>query len=550
MLYLAEVKSQTRTFVTGGYKTEFRLLACQSSDQVWIPTNKGDFILNEGLNEQVSKGALYIINLGTNDQIQGAPELAGNRLVNYLKHFAKVIDQSKEQAEEIEQWKISLQMQGEEITNRQAELESQQEQLQAKELELAQLQEERDKLYEAQKQFREDQRQLEEVVSTEMRDLKIVKDSVKSLYNLTFDSVPLQENYQYILNLLNEQQYILDQYWQTLEHEKSQIPQQENDLNNWLEQINQKKIEVNSILDNLTQAKTDLEVKKYTIMSKEDFLLQVKINLEEIDNFREDVADLQDDSIDEDTFQKIDFNGLENMPLEDLENVINNLREETEKTVKFVDMQEEELTSQSDYVREIEAQLSQSNPSNKVELEDELMDAKEARKLLDRTLVGQRRNLKKQQKLFNQHLKILNKRKGINDSNNLIQIDLNPILKNIQFQVNNTQETKNKLELEINQLKQALQETEITVNNQTNDYQAKKQELDNENQQYLDARSNVIQMITRVNLLESQLYPMQENVNSIRDRLQTLEVDISNINNIASQHVQVMAEISHIINSD
>ncbi len=34
MLYLAEVKKQTKGFI-GGYKTELKLLACQHKDQTW-----------------------------------------------------------------------------------------------------------------------------------------------------------------------------------------------------------------------------------------------------------------------------------------------------------------------------------------------------------------------------------------------------------------------------------------------------------------------------------------------------------------------------------
>ncbi|NJQ98413.1 MAG: hypothetical protein HC784_14090 [Hydrococcus sp. CSU_1_8] len=50
---------------------------------------------------------------------------------------------------------------------------------------------------------------------------------------------------------------------------------------------------------------------------------------------------------------------LENMPLEELEKIVHNLRVELEKAARFVSEQEEELSSQHQTVMELEKQLKQ-----------------------------------------------------------------------------------------------------------------------------------------------------------------------------------------------
>lgn len=546
MLYLAEVKNQSKGFV-GGYKTEFKLLASQANDQSWTPLNTEEIVTNDGINDQISKGCLYILNLGTNNQIQGKPELAGNRLLNYLKHFSRILEKSKTQEEEIEQWKLSLRIQSEEIANRQLELDTQQEQLQSKEIELAKLQEDKDKLHDAWQQLREDRRKFQENSLTEGANLSQIREVIGHFYTFIIDPTSLKEYYRQALDSVNNQQQVLDQYWHQLEQEKNQVQQQQYDFNNRQENLQQRRAEADGILDNLRKAQIDLEVQKNTIHQKEQLLGQINLYLEEIENLRQDISDLNNDTTSGDTDHKIDFNALESMPLGDLENLVKNLKEETGKVVNFVNMQEEELTVQSDFVKELQEKLTQSNEIDKFDLETELAEAQEAMELLNETLVGQRRNLKKQQKLLNQYIKIFNRRNGIFDLENFDQIDLEPVLKSVENQYINTQQTKNKLESEIHYLKESIAQIQTLISQQNHHYKEQEKHLKQDEETWQESKLNMIAIQSKINLLEEELKPLQEKLNDLRVYLNNMQESLNNLDYNTNKQREIVLEMQSII---
>ncbi|MFM2028338.1 MAG: hypothetical protein RLZZ339_3055, partial [Cyanobacteriota bacterium] len=61
MLYLAEVKKQTKGFI-GGYKIELKLLACQHNDQTWSAIPGNDTLTYDETNSR-GEGALLLVNL-------------------------------------------------------------------------------------------------------------------------------------------------------------------------------------------------------------------------------------------------------------------------------------------------------------------------------------------------------------------------------------------------------------------------------------------------------------------------------------------------------
>jgi DNA repair exonuclease SbcCD ATPase subunit len=137
VLYLAEVKKQTRGFI-GGSRTEIKLLAFQHNDQTWSPVPGEEVVDLEEL-DQVGEGTLLMINLGNNRQIQGKAEPAAPELVRQLQKLSRLSEKLKTQQEETEQWKQSLTYQSQELTRREMEMESRLEQLEEVERELSQI---------------------------------------------------------------------------------------------------------------------------------------------------------------------------------------------------------------------------------------------------------------------------------------------------------------------------------------------------------------------------------------------------------------------------
>lgn len=135
--------------------------------------------------------------------------MAGQRIVNYLRHLSRTLEKSKAQEEEIETWKESLQLQGEEIGRRQAELDQQQQLLQQQQQELARLEEEKEKLSGAWEQVRQEQAR-----SNQNKEnlANVIQEFSQSGYN--------RELLPQALSALDNQQALLDNCWQQLEVQK------------------------------------------------------------------------------------------------------------------------------------------------------------------------------------------------------------------------------------------------------------------------------------------------------------------------------------------
>jgi polysaccharide biosynthesis transport protein len=107
---------------------------------------------------------------------------------------------------------------------------------------------------------------------------------------------------------------------------------------------------------------------------------------------------------------------LENMPLEELEKIVHNLRVELEKAARFVSEQEEELSSQHQTVMELEKQLNTASKFERLKLEVEIASEQEKQNMLEATLIGQRQNLQKREDTYNKYWQILRRRQSTIDN--------------------------------------------------------------------------------------------------------------------------------------
>ncbi len=160
MLYLAEVKKQTKGFI-GGYKTELKLLACQHKDQTWSAIAGNDILTYDETNS-IGEGALLLVNLSDNRQLQGNPELAGAEMVRQLQKISRLMERNKEDQEKIDQWKQSLTYQSEILNRQKMEMEARIDQIERIEAEFDYLEGKRQELENLKQQLQEQQRHLEE----------------------------------------------------------------------------------------------------------------------------------------------------------------------------------------------------------------------------------------------------------------------------------------------------------------------------------------------------------------------------------------------------
>jgi len=98
---------------------------------------------------------------------------------------------------------------------------------------------------------------------------------------------------------------------------------------------------------------------------------------------------------------------LEEIPREQLEEELNSLQNSFKRTVAFVQDQEEELEHQSETIHELKELMQYAQPTMKEELRMQLAQEEERYRFLEKTLVGQRRNLKLREDLIEQYQEIL-----------------------------------------------------------------------------------------------------------------------------------------------
>jgi chromosome segregation ATPase len=526
VLYLAEVKKQTRGFI-GGYKTELKLLACQHNDQTWssIP---GDDILAYDETNSMSEGTLLLVNLGNNRQIQGTPELAGAEIVRQLQKISRLMERGKEDHEKIEQWKQSLTYQSEILNRQKMEMDARIEQIEQMEAEFEYLDRQRQELDSLKQRLSEQQRRLEEGQVNLGSSLNLApeqKHFIQSLAerlanNHNGDNSPVQ-SLNFTLETVQGQQTILNSHWQNLEEQRKEVEHRQAENEQLFNHLEQRARELQMTRSSLETAKIQLQIQETVITQKQELFEQLNLNLQSTDETRQMLIQIAQGE-DINFGGKIDLEVLRTMPLEELEVVVNNLQKDLERLGTFVNDQEEELTFQSQTVTELQAQIAQANESEKANLVAELAEEEERKGMLTETLVGQRRNLRERQAILSQHLKILQRRQGILSVEDAQKCDFEPVLILLSGNYQNTLEDSQRLEAEIAQLRSHLQQTRDGVDSQWSEMNQKTREFEELDRQWRDANLELVRLKAQVQQYENILQPVQDRLDEILRKLETL----------------------------
>ncbi|MGK7880647.1 MAG: pilus motility taxis protein HmpF [Crocosphaera sp.] len=525
MLYLAEVKKQTRSFI-GGSRTEIKLLACQHNDQTWSPV-PGEEVIALDEFDQMGEGTLLMVNLGNNRQIQGEPEAAAPELVRQLQKLSRLSEKLKTQQEEIEQWKQSLTYQSQELGRREAEMEARLEQLEEVEKELSQIERRRqeadsawDRVDQTQQQLEDFQRcfgpilELPGVEGEKIQQLVIrISESSQGL-----DS--LEKPFSAALKALEEQQAIFQPFWQEWDSLKAQVQHQNREVQQQGEILENRFQALEETQISLEKAKIQCGVQQNILSNKQDRLKKVNDNLQVIQDLQHTLEQVANGTSDIGSEGKIDLVSLENMPLGELEKKVKSLQEDLEKLVRFVNDQEEELTLQCQTVQELRDKLAEAGDFDRLDLENELAEEQERKEFLDETLVGQRRNLKERQEVLLQHLRVLRRRQGVMDFDEQTpSINLDPILVQFKTWENKTIQEQQTLETEIQHLHNSVEEIQTMIKQLDTEQSQKTKQLEAERENWQQAQIEVAQLQVRLDLYENALKPLQRPMDETKHQL-------------------------------
>ncbi|NEO99388.1 MAG: hypothetical protein F6K58_12035 [Symploca sp. SIO2E9] len=577
MLYLAEVQKPKTGFLGGGGKAELKLLACQRTEQSWTVERTEEVVPAEEANA-FNDGALVIVNL-VNRLVKGEIEPAGDRVSTILQNFSRLLEKSKNQEEEIEQWKQSLTFQSQEMNRREIELEQRLDQMQAKEEELALIEQQRQELESAseettrlQEEFERKSRELEgawEHLKGEQRRLEeikaegqysagidaeqagVIQQLLDRLSETVAPTASVREQLHLGLEVVNSQQSVLDEQWQQFEQQQAEATRLQTDVERQGEEVTNRSQQLQQTQVSLEQAKIELKVQQHVLELKRESLAMLSLQLQTQQSLQQELTLLATNSTDVGISQKVDIESLEKMPLGELIEVVDNLQQDLAKVVDFVNAQEEELTLQRQNLEQLQSKLDSASEYDRISLETELADERDCYKMLDETLVGQRRNLREREGILSQHRRLLQRRQGVGEGNNADSqtIDLEPILMQLEVQIQQRQEELQKLEGEVEQISQSINSLEELVAQKTSEQEAKLTELGNLQQEWNSAKESAAQILGKVNLYQETLQLRQDSITEIRQKLEAIADGLNQIQEIGDYQLQLLAQMQQTIGS-
>lgn len=577
MLYLAEVQKQKAGFM-GSSKTDLKLLACQRSDQSWAEVTGEEVVPAPGEDANaLNAGAIVMVNLGGNRQVQGDIEPAARQLVTMLKNFSRLLEKSKQGEDEIEQWKASLTYQMQELNRREMEMEARVEQMQQMEEEFdrleqqrqevsgtqdqaARLQEEvernRQELESAWTQLRSEQSRIQEQLSQasqtavlDQQQAAEIQEVLSQLAGAVAPTDTVREQLNQAWELLNQQQEALNYHWSQLEAKRQEAEQLKAVVDRQNQEVPQKKAEIQQVQSSVEEIKIQLQAQQKALEAKQEALQVIAMQKQQQDETHQQLARLAVSDPGVKISQAVDLKVLEDMPLGELEQKVNELQQEMDKFTRFVNDQEEELGYQRQQIEEVEKKINQANEFDRISLETELAEEQDHYQMLDKTLVGQRRTLREREEILNQHQRVLKRREGIADEDGDQRIDLGPVLIQLETFRQQQEDELHRWEEQVSQIQGSVQQVQNTFNLQLGDLEQKQKEYQRLEQEWQEKRVRAAELWGAVNLYQEILQPVQDHVNGVRQHLEGIANGLNQIQETGDYQLQSIAQLRQTLSS-
>jgi chromosome segregation ATPase len=561
VLYLAEVLRKNRS-VLGSGKAEFKLLASQKTEQQWVAV-PGEEVISAPDDVTYGAGALVMVELTASKQIQRHSE-AGRQLVSILQNFSRLHDKAKTQEEEIEQWKQSLTYQSQELNRREMEMEAQQEELQQREEELATLEQKGQEIAAAQQEIdrlreeydrksqelegawahlqgetnrlEERQSELQQSPGLDEEQALYLKDLLNRLSGAVTPVESIQEQLNYTFEAIAQQQTDLEGRWQNLEQHKASAQALQAEVDQQTQSVQEAWQVWHESQAAVETARLELQSKQETLNSKQECAQSVALKLSQYETLHQQVAQLMG-------VPEQGNEALENMPIEELQNLVKDMEKDLEKMSKFVHSQEEELALQQQDIDNLTAQSQEASEYDRLRLESELSEEQDRYQMLNQTLVGQRRNLIERQGVLKQHQIVLAKRQGMPMEDQEMPIDLTPLLAQVEeFKTQQAQE-KQELEAQIQQLQETVGQVQAAVTEKVTSLDAKRHEITAMEQQLRTQMAAAAELWGKVNTSQELLQPMQEGIHEMKQKAEAIASVMTQFQEAGNYQLQAIAEM-------
>ncbi|MEG4086549.1 pilus motility taxis protein HmpF [Microcoleus sp. POL10_C6] len=577
MLYLAEVQKQRSGFGLGGGKAELKLLACQRGEHNWSAVPGDDAIPVEEANK-FNDGTLVLVELSASKQVQRIQE-AARQLVSILQNFSRLQDKFKDKEEEIEQWKASLTFSSQELNRREMEMQAREEQLAQMEEELERLEAQRSEIENtrdeanrlreevdrsrveietAWEQLRGEQQRVAQQQSevpqgavVDEQQTQRIQELMQKLGGAIASAHGVREQLNQSFSAVGAQQAILDQHWQQLEQKQSIAQQQQEEVDRQNQSLQNRWQEWYQSQEALAGARAELKGQQSTLSAKQDQARSVSLQVRAVEDIYQQVSRLASASGAAGTEQKVDVSALEKMPVDELQGLVQHLQQDLEKVFRFVNDQEEELTLQRETIEELQEKIQAASEYDRMALENEMADELESYQMLNETLVGQRLRLQEREDVLKQHQAVLWRRLGTANAPKQERgdIDLGPIVAQLNTQREQQSQELQRLENEIQQVREAISQIEANVNRQNGESEAKRYELKQLEQNLFNQKGAVAQLWGRVNVYQEMLQPVQDNLNALRQKLEAAAGELDRVQQTGEEQDRVVSDLRQVLSA-
>lgn len=571
MLYLAE--TQRKSGFIGNGKAEFKLLACQRSEHDWSAV-PGDEVIAAPDDAGYGADTLVMIELNSSRQVQRHQE-AGRTLVNILQNFSGLSKKFKAQGEEIEQWKESLTYQSQALNRREMEIETRQDQLEQAEADLSQVeakqQEVERQMLEVEalreeltrrndelegawahlkgeiQRFEEQQADAPSGLSDEQTYQ--IRSAIARMGEATTTAAAAEEQLTEAFDLIAHYRNELAENQQILAHKLTEVADNQQVLSDRLEGLDEAKRSLSETESLLCATQATLQQQQALLGAKQDQNQLLTEQLENQSTLHQQVYKLLNATDKVRLSKKVDVSALEAMPVNDLQALVVKLGKDLDKMSQFVHDQEEELKVQQEDIDAIQVRIESASEYDRLQLETEIAEEKDRHVMLNRTLVGQRRNLLEREEVLEQHRAVLLRRQGLASEGTGAAAELEPFLEEIDGlraklgeQIQQVEAQSAQIQTDIDALKQTRQQQQEAI-------ELQKQAMSAATESYIEQQQTVSRDQGQIALYESLLPSIEERLSGLYLKLEAIAQVMAQIRSAEVQQQSAIAETQQMLNT-
>ena len=559
----------------GSSRAEFKLLACERSEQNWSAVS-GDEMVPAPDDAGYGSGALILIELSNGRQVQRHYE-AGRQLVSILQNFSSLNKKFKTQEDEIEQWKESLTYQSQALNQRELELDTREDELKQAATELTELDAQKQELETSRAELDEqrqdyerrnselegawahlngEKQKLEEHRETMSSQAGLDSSQTQKLRDavdqLMINVVPMEDLRQQLgstRDSLGQHQGLLQGWQQTGADQQEQLQSKAHDVDRFKQSVQQLYQTVDADREALNSLCIELRESKVKLAQKKQQNQLVSEQINQQSGVYQKVYELLNTGDQVRLGKKIDLTKLEEMSIEDLETLLAGMETDLEKMSRFVSDQEEELTYQQQAIDELKQKAEAASEYDRMQIEADISDEQDRYDMLNKTLVGQRRNLLEREEVLSQHRAVLLRRQGQATVDSPVEnaADLEPVLEHID-------QVRQELATQAGELEQLIAELENRCNDLQQQVNAKQSELDSQLTNLEKERETLEQAIKDWSGLEraiatrdEHLGPATEKMDAIQQMLDGVFGTLERFQEVNDYQLQAIAEMQQTI---